>query len=259
MRKIYNVIATALFALLAGSCMNDTMPADSTKGKGQFVLSILTERVETEDMTRNAGSQIAVDVNTFKVTLKDKSGAAFFSGKQYKDLTEHDRSLPVDTDYQILVESCSDEESVSSNNGWGQPHFFASENFNIVSGETTPLALECSMNNAGLMMIFSESFITKFPAYAATTQDARALVFNNRNASKVAYYTFDGDTDALSLRLTGSAGGWNDRIDIIRDITLTKGKITRVTVSFSNSSTDMDIDFDTDTDMTESNDDAIIM
>lgn len=258
MRKIYNIIATALFALLASGCMNDTMPADSPKGQGQFVLSILTENVETEDMTRNGGGQITVDVNAFRVTLKDKDGVAFFSGKKYGDITEHDRTLPADTDYQILVESCSDEESVTLNKGWGEAHFFASETFDITANSTTPIAVECKMNNAGLMMIFDQSFTTKFPTYAATTQDSRALVFNSGSAGRVAYYKIDSETNVLNLRLTGSAGGWSDRIDVTRNVTITRGKITRVTVSYSENNGEMDITFETDTEMTESNDDAII-
>jgi hypothetical protein len=52
----------------------------------------------------------------------------------------------------------------------------------------------------------------------------------------VAYYNTDQPTVTVSIRLTGSAGGWSDRIDMIKDVTLTKGKITRLTIAFDENS-----------------------
>jgi hypothetical protein len=74
----------------------------------------------------------------------------------------------------------------------------------------------------------------------------------------VAYYNTDQPTVTVSIRLTGSAGGWSDRIDMIKDVTLTKGKITRLTIAFDENSDGVDIELETDTGMDESNDDVTV-
>ena len=112
------------------------------------------------------------------------------------------------------------------------------------------------MGNAGLLVVFDQTFVSKFPTYAATTQDARSLVFKAANAGSVAYYNASTEQIYVPLRLTGSAGGWSDRIDKVKEISLTKGKITRLTVKYDENSGDLDIEFGTDTDMGEGSDDV---
>ena len=108
------------------------------------------------------------------------------------------------------------------------------------------------MANAGLMVLFDESFTNKFPVHAATTQDTRSLVFRSDNPSKVAYYNLSQSQGTVPLRLTGgSAGKWEDRIDKTENITITKGKITKLHVSFSENGGDLNVDINTDTGMEE--------
>lgn len=258
MKKIHYIIAVALFAFVASSCMNETMPNSSAKGVGQFVLSILTEEVETEDITRSGSDDLTFATQLFKVSLKDKAGIALFQNKQYGNLSDGDRTLPSGTGYQIVVESCNEAEATTSNEGWGQARFYGADTFDIVSDETTPLAIQCQLYNAGLKLVFDSAFVAKFPVYAATTQDSRSLVFKGSTSGKVAYYNLEGEAGSVSLRLTGSAGGWSDRIDLTRDVAITKGKITRLFVIYDENSGDIDIDFDTDSDMDESSDDVTI-
>lgn len=248
-----------LLPLLACCSNTDIVPGNDASATGRFMLSLLTEEVTTEDITR-AGS-FNPDVSKFKVSITDAKGLELVSGMEYGTMEEHDKVLPAAKDYFIEVANCTPQEAVSANEGWGTIRFMASETFDIVSEQTTPLVLECTMANAGLSVIFDESFTTKFPTYAATIQDTRNLVFKSTTADKVAYYNLNQSQESISLRLTGSAGGWNDRIDKTQSIPLTKGKITRLRVRFNdgtNTDSDVNIDIDTDTGMGETDDEVTV-
>jgi hypothetical protein len=108
------------------------------------------------------------------------------------------------------------------------------------------------------MVVFDDSFTSKFPVYAATTQDTGALVFKGTTTGKVACYNVEEENNSISLKLTGSAGGWSDRIDIVKEVSIVKGKIMRLTVIYDDNSGDLDIEFGTDNDMTDSDDDVTI-
>ena len=256
MKKIYFSLFTLLCSFVQMSCVNDLAMNDTASREGKFLLSLLAENVETEDITRN--SEFSVDVNSFKVSLRDQNGVTLYSGKEYGQLTDADRTLPAGENYQIAVESCSSTDAETANEGWGQARFSAETTFDIVTDQTTPLTLNCVLENAGLMLVFDNSFTTKFPIYAATTQDARSLVFKAANAGSVAYYNADAETVSIPLQLTGSKGGWEDRINVKKDIAISKGKITRLTVKYDENSGNLDIEFGTDTDMGESSDDVTI-
>lgn len=255
MKKTYILIIAILCGILQTACTSEDFSAQD--GQGKFALSILTADVETEDMPVGR-STTTFNVQDFKVSLTDNQGIALITDKTYSELSDGDRTLPSGTGYQISVESCDAEEALTVNDGWGQARFVGNATFDIVSDETTPVAVECIMENAGLMVLFDETFTTKFPTYAATTQDARTLVFKSSNVGSVGYYALESATDVVSLRLTGSAGGWSDRIDKTQNVAITKGKITRLTVNYDENSGDIDIEFGTDTDMDESSDDVTI-
>lgn len=255
MRRIHYIFILALMCLL-GSCSIEIPTHELVRGEGTFHLSIITSAVSTEDITR--ATVFNFDTDTFKVSVTDAKGLELISRKENGQFTDADRTLPTAKDYKIEAENCSEAEAVAYNNAWGKERFYAQTLFDIVKGETTSLSLECTMTNAGLAVIFDNSFVTKFPTHAVTTQDVRSLVFKSSDASAVAYYNTDQPTVTVSIRLTGSAGGWSDRIDMIKDVTLTKGKITRLTIAFDENSDGVDIEFETDTGMDESNDDVTV-
>ena len=81
---------------------------------------------------------------------------------------------------------------------------------------------------------------------------------NTYHKYNIAYYPLDTETGSVTLRLTGSAGGWDDRVDMTQNVSITKGKISRLTVSYDENSGDVDIEFETDTDMDESSNDVTV-
>lgn len=248
MKAIYHIFIITLISILGGGCNSDMVPSKEADASatGRFTVSVLTEEVTTEDITRGTTSNM--DVNRFKVSIADAKGLTLVAGKEVGTLEDNDRILPVADDYLIQVTNCMEEEAISANDGWGCIRFLASETFDIVASSITPLELECTMANAGLMVLFDESFTNKFPVHAATTQDIRSLVFKSDNPDKVAYYNLNQSQGTVPLRLTGgSAGKWEDRIDKTENITITKGKITKLHVSFSENGGDLNVDINTDT------------
>ena len=258
MRRTPYILILALISLL-GSCSGEMPAQEQGSGEGRFHLSIITAAVSTEDITR--ATVFNFDTDTFKVTVTDAKGLELITKKENGQFTDADRTLPTANDYKMEVESCSETEAVAYNNAWGKERFYAQTTFDIATDQTTPLSLECTMANAGLTVIFDNSFVTKFPTHAVTTQDVRSLVFKSSDASSVAYYNTDQLAVVVTIRLTGSAGGWSDRIDMTRDVTLTKGKITRLRVRYddgTNTDGEANVTFDTDTSTSETNDEVMV-
>ena len=252
MKKIYLSIIALVCTIVQTGCTCDAVPTEPlATGNGTLALSVNADDIQTEVATRNA-----IDVSTFKVYLKDKNAVSLINGKAYGQLSDADRTLPASTGYQISVESCTNAEATTANDGWGAMRFTGSETFDIVSDQSTPVEIDCSMENAGLKVAFDNSFTTKFPIYAATTMDSRSLVFKSSNPDAIAYFDVEGENPTISLKLTGSAGGWEDRIDQTKTIGLTKGKITTLTVIYDDNSGRLDIEFETNagTDTDDSND-----
>lgn len=258
MKQTYYSLIILLCGMLQVGCNSESLPADpAATGSGTFALSLITESVQTENITR---ADMQFDLNSFRVTLKDNKDVTLINAKAFGQLSDGDRALPVGTGYRIAVESCTKEESTTANEGWGAIRFTGNETFNIESNKTTEVTIGCTMDNAGLQLVFDKSFVDKFPTYAATTQDARLLVFKRSNPDAIAYYEvpeFESNIK-ISLRITGSAGGWSDRIDLKKDIELKRGKINKLSVIYDENTGDIDINIGTGTDMGNTSDDVTI-
>ena len=226
-------IAVLSCCILNIGCNNDIIPSDPTGIKGELVLKLKAGDVKTEIITR---STLDIDINSFKINLSENDGTPLFVNKLYGELNETDCTLPAESGYQITAESCSQDESVTQNGGYGYPRFVGEATFNITPRQETHVNIKCTMVNAGLQISFDKTFLDKFPTHAITTQDTRALVFNKNNADKIGYYEVNANK-SLKLRLTGSAGGWEDRLDTIKEIILEKGKIKRLLITYTDNST----------------------
>lgn len=224
---IYTILVTLLMLVGCDDSNIVSVPAD---GVGTFTLSLAQGDVQSEVITR---SSLNLDTDNFLISLSEADGASLIEGKRLSALTEAECTLPAGTGYQIKAESCTPDESVTLNEGWGMAHFTASTTFDIVSNQHTPVSLTCTMDNVGLQVVFDQSFLDKFPIHAATSQDIRSIVFNQSTQGQTAYFSVEETTLNMKLRLTGSAGGWEDRLDVMKELTLSKGKIYTVNVSYS--------------------------
>ena len=226
------LLMLAVVLLHSGCDENVNLELESSD-KGTFTLSLTQGNVASEIITRTA---LPLDTDDFSVYLSENDGTPLIEGKKFSDLTETECTLPAGTGYQIKVESCTPDESVTLNDGWGMAHFVASTTFDIVSNQHTAVSLTCAMDNVGLQVVFDESFLEKFPTHAATTQDSRTRIFNQATLEQTAFFPVKGAVLNMRLRLTGSAGGWEDRLDVMKELSLSKGKIYTVNITYSNAS-----------------------
>lgn len=222
-------VAVLSLALMPISCTNEVPnPADQ---QGEFSLLLTAADIQTEVQTRVSIS--GVDVNNFYVSLTEAEGAPIMEGRQYGTISFADCVLPAATGYKLWVESCTESEATALNNGFGAYRFFGEAVFDVQTGKSTPVTVNCTMVNAGLKFEFEESFINKFPIHAATTKDSRSLVFNSDNQENVAYYNMNAETHEVEINLSGSSGGWDDRLNVTRSVTLQKGKVIVVKLTYS--------------------------
>ena len=226
-RYIYTILVTLL--MLVG-CDDSNVVSVLADGVGTFTLSLAQEDVQSEVITR---SSLNLDTDNFLISLSEADGTSLIEGKRLSALTEAECTLPAGTGYQIKAESCTPDEAVTLNGGWGMAYFVASTTFDIVSNQHTPVSLTCTMDNVGLQVVFDQSFLDKFPTHAATTQDSRSIVFNQSTQERTAYFPVEGTFLNMKLRLTGSAGGWEDRLDVMKELTLSKGKIYTIKITYS--------------------------
>lgn len=232
MKYIHSLYMLLAALLLITSCDADHTTPVMGNEAGTFSLALTPGEVQSEVITRAA---LNLDVKDFQITLAEANGTLLLDKRLFGELSEAECTLPAATGYQLKAESCTPEEAITLNERWGMAHFVATTTFDIVSNQHTPVSLTCSMDNAGVQFVFEQSFLDKFPIHAVTTQDGRSLVFNKDTHDKIAYYPIEEDGETVRLKLTGSAGGWSDRIEIIQEMPISRGKIYMVSVAYDGS------------------------
>ena len=173
-----------------------------------------------------------------------------------RDLTQLrnlNNQFPAGYGYVIKAESCLEPEAESVNAGWGQRRFAGlSSSFAILPGETTKVGVGCTVANAGVEVVFDETMVHHFTtSYSVTiTEGERTIVFDEQTGGKreeevvtsgnVAYYNVD-DSGTRTLTYTIEAYGVGKRLVKTATMTLTKAKISRLTLVFIPGTLDLDI------------------
>lgn len=234
--------------MLTAACSCDPVDLAQTAGEGNFSLRVNAEKVVVGEETRTT---VEVDVNEFLIHLVNANGDKLIDGKKKSSLNAADYNVQSGTVYTISAESCRPDETVTANDGWGAPYFKGETTFNVTAGTTTPVSISCTLQNAGITVEPTTSFTDKFPIYAiTTTNDARSLVWDSSHTGAIAYYDMTAETATLELKVTGSKGGWEDRLNKNFTIDLKKGKVCKVTLQYDDNSGNIDIGFETDKDTT---------
>ena len=139
-------IAVLSCCILNIGCNNDIIPSDPTGIKGELVLKLKAGDVKTEIITR---STLDIDINSFKINLSENDGTPLFVNKLYGELNETDCTLPAESGYQITAESCSQDESVTQNGGYGYPRFVGEATFNIKNANLLMFETRAPINAMG--------------------------------------------------------------------------------------------------------------
>ena len=233
--------------MLTAACSCDPVDLAQTAGEGNFSLRVNAEKVVVGEETR---ATVEVDVNESLIHLVNVNGDKLIDGKKKSSLNAADYNVQSGTGYTISAESCRPDETVTANDGWGAPYFKGETTFDVTAGTTTPVSINCTLQNAGITVEPTTSFTDKFPIYAITTNDARSLVWDSSHTGAIAYYDMTAETATLELKVTGSKGGWEDRLNKNFTIDLQKGKVCKVTLQYDDNSGNIDIGFETDKDTT---------
>ena len=233
--------------MLTAACSCDPVDLAQTAGEGNFSLRVNAEKVVVGEETR---ATVEVDVNDFLIHLVNANGDKLIDGKKKSSLNAADYNVQSGTGYTISAESCRPDETVTANDGWGAPYFKGETTFDVTAGTTTHVSINCTLQNAGITVEPTTSFTDKFPIYAITTNDARSLVWDSSHTGAIAYYDMTAETATLELKVTGSKGGWEDRLNKNFTIDLQKGKVCKVTLQYDDNSGNIDIGFETDKDTT---------
>lgn len=231
--SVYILLMISLVACSGENILDDGRQEGSDVGR--FELS-LSGGASTRAVTSVVSKE---EADNFLITIY--KGADVF--RETSVLKDMDTRLPAGLGYSLTAENCSAAVAESSNGGWGQRHYKGqSDAFVIKPGETTRVSVSCPVVNAGLCVVFDDSFTNYYTtSYKVTTDDARALVFDKTNqavegadgelvSGSIAYYNTDGEgLCSVDVVIAGQAGSDEPEVKSSR-LTLKRGKITRLTV-----------------------------
>lgn len=230
MKKRAILFFSLLAALLLTACIGD-FDTPKVAQQGYFAIELETDSLVEEVETRAARELTYEEAKKYLVTLT-QGEEVVWTHKKFEEITQADRTQPLGANYVVMAEDITEEEAESANNGWGCLRYAGlSETFSVVSKQTTFVTVPCRMANAGLSVVFDESFTSYFSDYAVTTDDLRALKFNTNG--RIAYYNTDANgRHNLDIAISASAG-WDGTVRLRRSLTLQRGKIIRLKVKLN--------------------------
>lgn len=216
--------------LLLTACIGD-FDTPKVAQQGYFAIELETDSLVEEVETRAARELTYEEAKKYLVTLT-QGEEVVWTHKKFEEITQADRTQPLGENYVVMAEDITEEEAESANDGWGCRRYAGlSETFSVVSKQTTFVTVPCRMANAGLSVVFDESFTSYFSDYAVTTDDLRALKFNTNG--RIAYYNTDANgRHNLDIAISASAG-WDGTVRLRRSLTLQRGKIIRLKVKLN--------------------------
>lgn len=226
-------IYIALLTLLFTACLSESEGPQPIQ-MGRFALAFTADGLDVEVITRSPRELTAAEAADYRVTLT-QGAETLWQSKKFSEISEADRTQVRGDGYCVSAENCTAAEAESANDGWGQKRYIGqSPLFSIVANEIQNVQVPCQMTNAGLCVVFDESFTNRFSDYAVTTDDMRALKFDANSADgTIAYYNIIDESDKrdLPLLITASAG-WDGTVRLSRTIPLQRGKTLRLRVRF---------------------------
>lgn len=244
-----------LVALLFVGCVHEVEipmtpvePATTVEEEmGDFELT-LTGETQTRATTTTISKE---EADNFLITIYKGSDIV----RNTAPLKEINTKLSAGYGYKVKAESCSEQEAITVNDGWGQRRYAGlSASFSIKAGQTTAVSVGCSVANAGLEVVFDESVPEYFTtSYDVTIEeDNRRIVFDaitggtqvdgQINQGEIAYFNVD-DEGYHNISYTIKAVGPKT---LIKEgiLKLSKAKISRIKLNYERSNFTFSINLD---------------
>lgn len=243
MKKSILFASAAIAALAFTSCSNEVDMFQSVQSeKGYIALNVDATEPISVSATRGTVSASATDWYV-KLNNGSQMTVASIAGKAFNASTNNTLTV-----YNYT----SMETALATNSGRGAAYWTGtSASFDIEAGKTANVSVNCgTAKNAAFSVVFNSTFTAvaatgyKVTASTGSGDAKRSLVFDASN-STTAYY----ESGTLTYTLEASVNGKN--VEVSKDVTLTAGTNTQLTVkSNTNGTINLTItytDFTTDT------------
>ena len=186
------------------ACTNEENPLLSEE-TGEIRFSV----VDTTEVKITTKASLNFDVDEFKVSLS-RGDEPIFTNKRYGDIEGSTMNCSASPDYVLTVESCTEAEAESANQGWGQARATGKEKFTVAANESKTITVNCGLANSSVSVDFSDYITSMFSEYSikiydATTDDptSRAFTFNENNYQyKTAYFNVGESERTLAYTVT---------------------------------------------------------
>lgn len=191
----------SLMGLLSfAACSNEENPLLSEE-MGEIRFSV----VDTTEVEITTKASLNFDVDEFKVSLS-RGDEPIFTNKRYGDIEGSTMNCSASPDYVLTVESCTEAEAESANQGWGQARATGKEEFTVAANESKTVTVNCGLANSSVDVDFSDYITSMFSAYSieihATDATSRTFTFNENNYQfKTAYFNV-GEKRELTYTVT---------------------------------------------------------
>lgn len=187
MHKQILYILSLMGLLSFAACTNEENPLLSEE-TGEIRFSV----VDTTEVEITTKASYSFNVDEFKVSLSC-GGEPKFSNKRYGDIKGSVMTYPASPDYVLTVESCTEAEAESANQGWGQARATGKEEFAVAANESKTVTVNCGMANSSVSVNFSDYITSMFSNYSieihATDAPNRTFTFYDNNYQfKTAYF-----------------------------------------------------------------------
>ncbi|NLA15726.1 MAG: DUF4493 domain-containing protein [Bacteroidales bacterium] len=170
-RKILKVAVCLVFAA-AWACNGLVIIKDPD---GQLLVSV---EVEVPGGVRTK----SLDVDSYMFLIKNSMGDTLFSStvEEIKDT-----SLPLEQGaYTVIAYNRS-----FTSPAFEEPYFYAMETVEVISGEACKVHLICTQHNAGVRVLFSESFKEDYPdGFMSISEGTEELVYNDNTENRWGYF-----------------------------------------------------------------------
>ena len=187
MNKQILYILSLMGLLSFAACTNEENPLLSEE-TGEIRFSV----VDTTEVEITTKASHYFDVNKLKVSLS-RGNEPIFSNKEYGDIAGSAITCSASSDYLLSVESCTEDEAESANQGWGQARVNGKETFAVAANESKTVTVNCGVANSSVSVEFSDYITSMYTSYSielhATDATSRTFTFDENNYKfKTAYF-----------------------------------------------------------------------
>lgn len=246
---LYTLSLMGLLSFVACTNEENSLLSEET---GEIRFSV----VDTTEVEITTKASLNFDVDEFKVSLS-RGDEPIFTNKRYGDIEGSTMNCSASPDYVLTVESCTEDEAESANQGWGQARATGKEEFAVAANESKTVTVNCGMANSSVSVDFSDYITSMFSEYSIKIYDAtddatnRTFTFNETNYQfKTAYFNVgeSGRKLAFEIKLpnfeNSYTGSDNDTEKTIITIEPSKNYKFSVKVEGEGTSTNVTLDIE---------------